>query len=414
MDKNNNNRIKDPVNDIRTTVNPKTGLTPGQVSERMRKGLYNKPVTSPTKTIKEIIYSNVFTYFNLIFFVLAIALIAVGSFNNLTFMVVITVNLLIGIFQEINSKKTLDSLTLMNVPRVMVRRDGRIIEISTEKLVLDDIVYFSAGNQICADAVVVEGEVQVNEALVTGESDEITKREGAKLLSGSFVVSGKCAAKLTAVGENSFVSKMTLDAKRSEKRKKIGLALSLNRLIMVIGITIIPLGVALFTRHAFSIHLGLKANIEKTSAALIGMIPEGLYLLVNVTLAVSVIKLAKKDTLVHDLSCVETLARVDTLCVDKTGTITDNSMLVSEIIPVVSSVDPVPLLSDFVHNMSSDNITMETLKKHFGDAVARQAREVIPFSSSTKMSSVSFSLRKTTFSGLRNSSSGNSIRITGE
>ena len=391
MDKNNNNRIKDPVNDIRTTVNPKTGLTPGQVSERMRKGLYNKPVTSPTKTIKEIIYSNVFTYFNLIFFVLAIALIAVGSFNNLTFMVVITVNLLIGIFQEINSKKTLDSLTLMNVPRVMVRRDGRMIEISTEKLVLDDIVYFSAGNQICADAVVVEGEVQVNEALVTGESDEITKREGAKLLSGSFVVSGKCAAKLTAVGENSFVSKMTLDAKRSEKRKKIGLALSLNRLIMVIGITIIPLGVALFTRHAFSIHLGLKENIEKTSAALIGMIPEGLYLLVNVTLAVSVIKLAKKDTLVHDLSCVETLARVDTLCVDKTGTITDNSMLVSEIIPVVSSVDPVPLLSDFVHNMSSDNITMETLKKHFGDAVARQAREVIPFSSSTKMSSVSFS-----------------------
>ena len=391
MDKQINNRINDPVNDLRSSVKVKTGLTAGQVSERMRKGLDNKPVTSPTKTIKQIIYSNVFTYFNLIFFVLAIALLLVGSFNNLTFMIVITVNLLIGIFQEINSKKTLDSLTLMNVPRVMVRRDGRIFEIATEKLVLDDIVYYSAGNQICADAVVVEGEVQVNEALVTGESDEITKREGSKLLSGSFVVSGKCAAQLTAVGERSFVSKLTLDAKKSKKQKKIGMALSLSRLIMVIGITIIPLGIGLFSRQALSLNLGLKENIEKTSAALIGMIPEGLYLLVNVTLAVSVIKLAKKDTLVHDLSCVETLARVDTLCVDKTGTITDNSMLVSEIIPIVSVVDPVPLLRDFVYNMSSDNITMETLKKYFGDSVGRQAREVIPFSSSTKMSAVSFS-----------------------
>ncbi len=385
------NKTVEPVNDIRSSVTVKTGLTPLQVSERMRKGLNNKSVKSPTKSIKEIIYSNVFTYFNLIFFVLALALLLVGSFNNLTFMVVIIVNLLIGIFQEINSKKTLDSLTLMTEPRAMVRRDGRIIEVSTEKLVLDDIVYFSAGNQICADAVVVEGEVQVNESLVTGEADEITKREGTKLLSGSYVVSGKCAAKLTAVGEKSFVSKLTLDAKKSEKKKKIGMALSLSRLIMVIGITIIPLGVALFSRQAFSLHLGLKENIEKTSAALIGMIPEGLYLLVNVTLAVSVIKLARKDTLVHDLSCVETLARVDTLCVDKTGTITDNSMLVSDIIPIISSVDPVPLLRDFVYNMSNDNITMETLKKHFGDSVARQAQEIVPFSSSTKMSAVSFS-----------------------
>ncbi len=365
----------------------KTGLSAAQVSERMRNGQYNKPVESPTKSVREIILSNVFTYFNLIFFVLAIALILVGSFNNTTFMGVIIVNLLIGIIQEINAKRTLDSLTIMTEPKAKVIRDGRLFEVSTDKLVLDDLVVFSSGNQICADAVVVDGEIQVNEALVTGESDEITKKEGAKLLSGSFVISGECTARLTAVGENSFVNKLTLGAKKAKAKKKQGMVLALSRLIMVIGITIIPIGTALFIRQFPN--LSLRNNVEQTTAALIGMIPEGLYLLVNVTLAVSVVKLARKDTLVHDLSCVETLARVDTLCVDKTGTITENAMLVSDIINMTSE-DATPLLRDFVYNMSNDNITMATLKKHFGETVARGASEVVPFSSSTKTSSVSF------------------------
>ena len=364
-----------------------SGLSPAQVSERMRNGQYNKPVESPTKSIKQIILSNVFTYFNLIFFVLALALVFVGSFNNTTFMDVIIVNLLIGIIQEINAKKTLDSLNIMTEPKSRVIRDGKVFEISSNKLVLDDLVIFSSGNQISADAIVVEGEIQVNEALVTGESDEITKKEGSKLLSGSFVISGECTAKLTAVGEQSFVNKLTLGAKKAKSKKKQGMVLALSRLIMVIGITIIPIGTALFIRQFGA--LGIKDNVEQTTAALIGMIPEGLYLLVNVTLAVSVIKLARKDTLVHDLSCVETLARVDTLCVDKTGTITDNSMIVSNIVNLVSD-DPVPLIKDFVYNMSNDNITMATLKKYFGQTVARQAVEVIPFSSSTKLSAVSF------------------------
>ena len=372
---------------VKSYISASSGLSAAQVSERMLNGQDNKAVQSPTKTIREIIFSNVFTYFNLIFFVLAIALAVVGSFNNMTFMGVILVNLLIGIIQEINAKKTLDSLTIMTEPKARVIRDGRILTISTDKLVLDDLVVFSSGNQICADAVVAEGEIQVNEALVTGESDEITKGPGTKLLSGSFVVSGECTAKLTAVGENSFVNKLTLGAKKAKSKKKQGMVLALSRLIMVIGITIIPIGTALFIRQFNA--LPIKDNVETTTAALIGMIPEGLYLLVNVTLAVSVIKLARKDTLVHDLSCVETLARVDTLCVDKTGTITDNTMLVSDILNVTSE-DAVPLLRDFVYNMTADNITMTTLKKHFGETVARPAVEVIPFSSSTKMSSVSF------------------------
>ncbi len=386
MDRNKTVRDGNP-RALKSYISTSSGLSAAQVSERIRNGQDNKAVQSPTKTVREIIFSNVFTYFNLIFFVLAIALAVVGSFNNMTFMGVILVNLLIGIIQEINAKRTLDSLTIMTEPKARVIRDGRIFTVSTDRLVLDDLVVFSSGNQICADAVVTDGEIQVNEALVTGESDEITKGPGTKLLSGSFVVSGECTAKLTAVGENSFVNKLTLGAKKAKSKKKQGMVLALSRLIMVIGITIIPIGTALFIRQFNA--LPIKENVETTTAALIGMIPEGLYLLVNVTLAVSVIKLARKDTLVHDLSCVETLARVDMLCVDKTGTITDNSMLVSDILNVTSE-DAVPLLRDFVYNMTADNITMTTLKKHFGETVARPALEVVPFSSSTKMSSVSF------------------------
>lgn len=367
------------------------GLTPMQVHERLAGGWDNKPVESPTKTIKQIITSNVFTYFNIIFFVIAAALILVGSFNNLSFMAVIIVNLMIGIIQEINSKRTLDSLTLLTEPKLKTVRDGKEVNVLTEKLVIDDVVILGAGNQICADATVIRGEIQVNEALVTGEADEITKKSGDPLLSGSYVVSGSCYARLDAVGADSFVSKLTLDAKRSKKKNTKGMMLSLKRLIIIIGFLIIPLGIGLFIRHSSSLGLDIKDNVTQTAAAIIGMIPEGLYLLVNVTLAVSVIKLAKKDTLVHDLGCIETLARVDTLCVDKTGTITDNSMLVSEVVPLRRDVDPLPLVKDFVFNMAEDNITMKALKDHFRGEGGRRALEVVPFSSATKTSAVSFS-----------------------
>ncbi len=389
---------QEPAPDMRPPINrlepdPTVGLSAADVQDRTDKGYANLSVTSPTNTVRHIILSNVFTYFNFIFFALAAALICVGSFNNLTFLGVILVNTAIGIVQELNAKRTLDKLTLLAEPRATVVRDGKESAIPTESLVVDDIVIFSAGNQICADAVVVSGEVQVNESLVTGESDEITKRAGDSLLSGSFIVSGVCRARLDKVGHDSFVSKLTLDAKKSSKSGHPGMMRSLTRLVQVIGVVIIPMGIALFLRQRAMLDLTTKENVEKTTAALIGMIPEGLYLLANVALAVSVVKLAKKETLVHDLKCIETLARVDVLCVDKTGTITEPVMEVEQIISLneqTSEAKLESLLTDFAGNMAADNNTMQALKNRFGKPRFRKAVSVQSFSSTTKTSGVSF------------------------
>lgn len=389
---------QEPAPDMRPPINrlepdPTVGLSAADVQDRTDKGYANLSVTSPTNTVRHIILSNVFTYFNFIFFALAAALICVGSFNNLTFLGVILVNTAIGIVQELNAKRTLDKLTLLAEPRATVVRDGKESAILTESLVVDDIVIFSAGNQICADAVVVSGEVQVNESLVTGESDEITKRAGDSLLSGSFIVSGVCRARLDKVGHDSFVSKLTLDAKKSSKSGHPGMMRSLTRLVQVIGVVIIPMGIALFLRQRAMLDLTTKENVEKTTAALIGMIPEGLYLLANVALAVSVVKLAKKETLVHDLKCIETLARVDVLCVDKTGTITEPVMEVEQIISLneqTSEAKLESLLTDFAGNMAADNNTMQALKNRFGKPRFRKAVSVQSFSSTTKTSGVSF------------------------
>ena len=389
---------QEPALDTRPPISrlepdPAVGLTSADVQERIDKGYANLSVTSPTNTVRHIILSNVFTYFNFIFFALAAALICVGSFNNLTFLGVILVNTAIGIVQELNAKRTLDKLTLLAEPRATVVRDGKESAVPTESLVVDDIVIFSAGNQICADAVVVSGEVQVNESLVTGESDEITKRAGDSLLSGSFIVSGVCRARLDKVGHDSFVSKLTLDAKKSSKSGHPGMMRSLTRLVQVIGVVIIPMGIALFLRQRAMLDLTTKENVEKTTAALIGMIPEGLYLLANVALAVSVVKLAKKETLVHDLKCIETLARVDVLCVDKTGTITEPVMEVEQIISLneqTSEAKLESLLTDFAGNMAADNNTMQALKNRFGKPRFRKAVSVQSFSSTTKTSGVSF------------------------
>lgn len=377
-----------------TTQQPLRGLSSEEVRERTKQGLANTPVESPTKSVREIVLSNVFTYFNIIFFILSIGLICVGSFNNLTFLGVVAVNTAIGIIQEINSKRTLDKLTLMTEPRAVVLRDGEETTLRTEKLVKDDVVHFSAGNQICADAVVLSGEVQVNESLVTGESDEIVKRAGDELLSGSYIVSGSCYARLDKVGADSFVSKLTLDAKKEHKKQPPGMMRSLNRLVQIIGVLIIPMGFALFFQQKHLLGLATKLNIETTTAALVGMIPEGLYLLANVALAVSVVKLAKKNTLVHDLKCIETLARVDVLCVDKTGTITEDKMQFRSVVPFAeggkSEEALERLLADFVGNMSPDNSTMETLKAHFTADNVRKAEETAPFSSEVKTSGVAF------------------------
>ena len=377
----------------RKTPDANIGLSKDDVELRMAAGANNKQVASPTKSVGKIIQTNICTYFNLIFALLALALVLVGSFEQLTFLVIVIANTLIGIVQEINAKRTLDKLSLLTEANAVVIRAGKEEKIRAEDLVIDDIVVFTAGNQISADGEVVMGEIQVNESLITGESDEITKRAGDKLLSGSYVISGKCRARLEAVGKDSFVSELTLAAKKTKKKTQPGMMKSLTRLVQVIGIIIIPIGIALFIRQKDA--LTLAPNVEKTTAALIGMIPEGLYLLVSVALAVSVVRLAKKKTLVHDLGCIETLARVDVLCVDKTGTITENVMLAENVVTFEEALttreEMERVLCDFVGNMPADNNTMEALRDAFSAPAYRRAEKIVSFSSKTKFSAVSFS-----------------------
>ena len=282
---------------------PNTGLTSKQVQEHTLHGWVNLPVDPPSKTVEEIIRSNVFTYFNLIFLVLAILLIVVGSFRNLTFLPVIIANTLVGIIQEIRSKRVLDKLSVLNEPKATVIRDGKEEIVSADSLVIEDIVRFSAGNQICADATVMLGEVQVNEALITGESDEITKRPGDTLLSGSFIVSGECRARLDKVGEDSYISKLTVEAKAAKEGEQSEMIRSLNKLVKVVGILIIPIGILLFSQQFFIEKIGFQTSVTSMVAAVIGMIPEGLYLLATVALVVSVMRLAKQKVLAHDMKC---------------------------------------------------------------------------------------------------------------
>ncbi|MCD7736757.1 MAG: HAD-IC family P-type ATPase [Lachnospiraceae bacterium] len=308
------------------------------MDDRVFRGLVNTAQESPSKSKKEIIYSNLFTYFNLIFFGIAILLILVGSFRDMTFLPIVAANTLIGIIQELHAKKVLDNLNILNAPKSKVVRDGREKVIPAEELVLDDIVVFSAGNQIPADAVVDDGEVLVNESLITGEADQISKKKGDTLLSGSFVVSGECRARLEKVGKDSYVSQLAQEAKKMNDAESSEMIRSLNRLVKIVGILIIPIGIILFSQQYFINESGARDSVTATVAAIIGMIPEGLYLLANVALAASVARLAMKKVLVHDMKCIETLARADVLCVDKTGTITDNTMTVKRMVPLRPSV----------------------------------------------------------------------------
>lgn len=371
-----------------------SGLTSAQVQKQIQAGLVNTPPDSPTKSVKKIVLENLFSFFNIIFFIIAGFLIAVGSWGELIFLLVVGANTAIGIIQELHAKKKLDSLSLLSAPKAHVVRDGSVISVYTAELVQDDLVILAAGNQIPADAMVVSGSVQVNESLITGESDEISKGVGSELLSGSFVVSGKCYAVLTQVGADSYASKLTNEAKKSKKSHLPGMMRSLNRLLIAIGILIVPIGGLLFYRQTSLLGLSVKEGVETTAAAVIGMIPEGLYLMVSLALAASVLRLATKNTLVQDLKCTETLARVDVLCVDKTGTITQPEMVYQGLRPLSTKLEEAALekhLSDFVSNMPPDNETMQALQKALLSDTARKALQVLGFSSETKYSAVSYS-----------------------
>ena len=370
------------------------GLTSAQVRQRVQAGQVNTPPDSPTKSVRRIVLENLFSFFNLIFYVIAGFLIAVGSFEELVFLLVVGANTAIGIIQELHSKKKLDELSLLSAPKATVIRDGTEQTIPTAQLVQDDRILLAAGNQISADAQVVSGSVQVNESLITGESDEITKGPGSTLLSGSFVVSGRCQAVLTHVGAESYASQLTNEAKKSKKSHLPGMMRSLNRLLLAIGILIVPIGGALYYRQTSLLGLSVREGVETTAAAVIGMIPEGLYLMVSLALAASVLRLATKGTLVQDLKCTETLARVDVLCVDKTGTITQPDMAYCGLLPLTTELEETEIeahLSDFVSNMAPDNETMQALQTALQREDPRKAVQVLGFSSETKYSAVAYS-----------------------
>lgn len=365
------------------------GLSQEQIQERIDGGWTNETVTAESKTVGQIVKSNLLTYFNLIFAILAILVIAAGSFRSLTFLPVVIANLFIGILQEIRAKKTLDQLTMLNAPKAEVVRNGQISEIPAEELVLDDIVIFRAGDQICADAIVLDGSVLVNEALLTGESDELRKELGDFLMSGSFVVSGECYARLERVGADSYISELTLEAKAQDQKKHSEMLRVLDRLVGIVGILIVPIGVFLFVQQYVFSDASFQSSILSMVAAVVGMIPEGLYLLASVALVVSVIRLASQKVLVHDMKCIEALARVDVLCVDKTGTITENEMQVSSVIPM-EGFDPTQgvglkaQISTLIAAMPDGNLTMQALKRYFKTPLKKNAEAVFPFSSTYK------------------------------
>ena len=386
-----------------------TGLTDEEVRQRVEEGLTNRADISTDKTTKEIVISNVFTYFNLIFLVITILLIMVGSFRNLTFLPIIIGNTVIGIVQEIRAKKTLEKMSLLNAPHADVIRNGSVKQISTEELVKDDVILLTAGKQICADAVVISGNIQVNESLLTGEADEVEKTEGSTLMSGSFVVSGECYARLEKVGNESYISKLSLEAKSMGGKEQSEMIRSINLIVKWVGIVIIPIGLILFWQSHFVNGESITKSVTSTVAAIIGKIPEGLYLLTTVALALSTMKLARKKVLLHDMKSIETLARVDVLCVDKTGTITEPDMKLKEIFLCKNSgadgtqtaltLDELKsLILDYANASVDNNATMLALKAYAAEALTnntsalhRTAVSQQAFSSSLKYGSVTFS-----------------------
>lgn len=377
-------------------ADPAEGLSPQETKLRQSNGLSNIMPPSNTKSEGQIIKENVLTFFNLIFLVLALCLCLVGSFKNLMFLLVAAANTVVGSFQEIRAKRAVDKLTLVAAGTAKAIRSGQRISVRTDQLVRDDIVEFAAGDQICADAVVRDGQLQVNESLLTGEADAILKNPGDTLKSGSFVISGRARVQLTHVGSESYAAKLAAEARRNVRSTKSEMMLSLTKLITVVGIALIPLGIILFLRHFLSVFQGLplRDSVESTVSALIGMIPEGLYLLTSVAIAASCLKLSRKRVLVQDMNCIETLAHVDVLCVDKTGTITEPTMEVTDVYPLNSerfSYDDIEkILAAFYHGEEPDNETARAMGQQFAGETTWRAVKRMAFSSSTKWSGADF------------------------
>ncbi len=371
---------------------PIHGLTAAEVETRRAAGLTNCPPRSPTKTTGEIVRDNICTYFNLVFLVLALMLLSVGSWLNMGFLGIVFWNTLIGIIQQLRAKKTIDELTLVSAHKVHCLRDGQWVELLSDELVQDDVVEFRAGEQIAADAVVLDGTAQANESLLTGEARPIAKNPGDGLRSGSFLAAGHCVARLTKVGAESYAAKLATEAKADgHKVVKGEMMRSLDKLIRAIGIALVPIGAALLYKQHWQLGVAMRGSVETTVAALIGMIPEGLYLLTSVALAVGMMRLARRRVLTQDMNCIETLARVDVLCVDKTGTITESTMQADEPVLLNENAPVTDILTAFYSGEEPDNDTARALCEKFGQGGSPWfAARSIPFNTAYKYSAKSF------------------------
>lgn len=326
-----------------------TGLTNEEVQERIAQGQVNNNENPNTRTYKQIILENTLTFFNFLNLVLLVFVLLVGSYKNSMFVGIIFINTVIGIIQEIRAKKTIDKLAILTESKTVVLREGKKWKISTEKLVVDDLIFLKAGEQVPADAKILEGNLEVNESLLTGEADNLPKNPGDELFSGSFVTAGQACCQIIHVGSDNYASRITSEAKEF-KRHNSELRNSLNAILKVISIIIVPLGAMLFYKQYYFVGDSIRDSVVNMVAAVLGMIPEGLVLLTSVALTLGALKLAQKKTLVQELYCIETLARVDTLCLDKTGTITEGTMC-------VESVESYPPVYDEISDETSGNKT---------------------------------------------------------
>ncbi len=368
------------------------GLTDKEVQEQIELGNINKSQESKLKTTKQIIFDNVFTLFNLYNLIIAIALLAVKAYTNTFFFLIITVNVIIGIVQEIHGRNLVKKLSILNASKATVIRNGKEQKIDIEEIVLGDVILLSQGDQIPSDSYVLEGEVEVNEALLTGESDLILKSKEDKLLSGSYVTSGKCYAKVEKVGEDNFANSI-ISATKKYKENNSELINSMKKVTKFTSFVIIPVGIILFIQAYFYREAELAQAVVATAAALLGMLPKGLVLLITIALESGVIKLAKKDVLVQELYSIESLAHIDTICLDKTGTITQGEMRVSEIKTYKDKILPHSfndMMTAFVNGMDDNNATFHAFKKYFKGDNSFEIADKVAFSSERKWSSISF------------------------
>ena len=388
--KKNDVQEKRPMRVKRVRTTHTFGLTQTQVNERIEKGQTNATPNNNVKTYKSIFFENIFTFFNLLVTAITISLICVDAWANCMSFLIMATNTIIGIIQEIRAKKTIEKLSLLTAPSVKVVREGIEQTITVSEVVIDDVIILSTGKQIVADATLIEGSIEVNESMLTGESLPIKKKVGDTILAGSFVVSGTCYARVEKVGVNTYLQQLSSKAKKY-KRPKSELFNSLQLIIKVIGIIMIPIAILMYVNNFFRYDQDITKTITKTAGAIIGMIPSGMFLLCSVALTVSVIKLARRKALVQDLYCVEMLARVNVLCLDKTGTITDGTMKVYNCLQLSNTQYTLKrVMGSMLSALGDNNQTSQALINYFGYNKELKPVSIVPFSSSRKLSAVTF------------------------